>query len=306
MISPWARPSRPSVDLVADGRRHGRTHQIATVNVDFLVNALADEGVHRVLQNADICLADGAPIVWGAGQRTWLCANGSPGPTWCRPWQSSSASAGWRIHLFGSAPGTAERATELLIERYPGARITGDSGGFIKDVGQIDEVLLASLAAADADILCVALGNPKQERFIETYRARLGAPVMIGIGGTLDFIVGGRRRAPRLGAADRPQLVAVPAQEPVRLGKGDSPRRPGVLPSLARYLGDPESSRLRRVLRYEVSDTEVLVTIGDVTQVGGHWQWRWRRGVADTPRIDVGLGAADRGASSSARPGGHG
>ena len=158
-------------DLIADGRRHGRTHQIATVNVDFLVNALADESVHRLLQNADICLADGAPIVWGARAADMTLRERIAGADLVPALAEHSASAGWRIHLFGSAPGTAERAAELLIERYPGARITGDSGGYIKDVGQIDEVLLASLAAADADILCVALGNPKQERFIKTYRA---------------------------------------------------------------------------------------------------------------------------------------
>ncbi len=260
-------------DLVADGRRHRRSHQIATVNVDFLVNALADEGVHRLLQNADICLADGAPIVWGARAAQMALRERIAGADLVPALAARSAAAGWRIHLFGSAPGTAERAAELLIERYPGARITGDSGGFIKDVGQIDEALLASLAAADADILCIALGNPKQERFIQTYRARLDAPVMIGVGGTLDFIVGGRRRAPRWVQRIGLEWVVRAAQEPVRLGRRYAHDALVFFPRLARYLWTIRRHRAHAgSLRYAVSSTEVLVTVGAGSEVSGQWQ----------------------------------
>ena len=228
-------------ELVADGRRHGRTHQVATVNVDFLVNALADDGVHQLLQNADVCLADGAPVVWGARAARMKLRERVAGADLVPALAKHSAGAGWRIHLFGSAPGTAERAAELLTARYPWAHVTGDSGPFIKDAGQVDEDLLASLAAADPDILCVALGNPKQEKFIEAYRGRLGAPVMIGIGGTLDFIVGGRRRAPRVDAARRSGMGGPSRPRTWPVGQEICPRRRGVLPP-PRTLPTPDPS----------------------------------------------------------------
>lgn len=281
-------------ELIADGRRHGRTHQIATVNVDFLVNALADDGVHRVLQSADICLADGAPIVWGARAAHMPLRERIAGADLVPALAERSATAGWRIHLFGSAPGTAERAAELLIERFPGARITGDSGGFIKDVGQIDEVLLASLAAAEPDILCVALGNPKQERFIKTYRARLGAPVMIGVGGTLDFIVGGRRRAPRWVQRIGLEWVVRAAQEPVRLGRRYAHDAIVFFPRLGRYLWVIRRHRAHtESLRYEVADTEVVVTVGPGTPVGGQWQ-RAIQAVTNRAPLRVDIGGASR------------
>jgi N-acetylglucosaminyldiphosphoundecaprenol N-acetyl-beta-D-mannosaminyltransferase len=37
----------------------GRSHQIATANVDFLVNALDVPELRVILQQADLCLADG-------------------------------------------------------------------------------------------------------------------------------------------------------------------------------------------------------------------------------------------------------
>jgi exopolysaccharide biosynthesis WecB/TagA/CpsF family protein len=281
-------------DLVDGGRRHGRTHQIATVNVDFLVNALADEDVHRLLQNADICLADGAPIVWGARAAHMALRERIAGVDLVSALAERSATAGWRIHLFGSAPGTAERAAALLIERYPGARITGDSGGFIKDVGQIDEVLLASLAANDADILCVALGNPKQEKFIQTYRRRLGAPVLIGIGGTLDFIVGGRRRAPRWVQRVGLEWVVRAAQEPARLGKRYAHDALVFFPRLARYLRVIRRYRANTdSLRYDVAGTEVLVTVGPGDEVGGQWQ-RAVKAVASPGLVRIDTGSAHR------------
>ena len=53
-------------ELVEDGRALGRSHQIATANVDFLVNALDVPELRDILQQADVCLPDGMPVVWGA------------------------------------------------------------------------------------------------------------------------------------------------------------------------------------------------------------------------------------------------
>ncbi|MGZ4674890.1 MAG: WecB/TagA/CpsF family glycosyltransferase [Ilumatobacteraceae bacterium] len=261
-------------DLVESGRRQDRTHQIATVNVDFLVNALADDAVRQLLQHADVCLADGAPVVWGARAAHMALSERIAGADLVPALAERALEAGWRIHLFGSAPGTAERAAELLIERYPGAHVTGDSGPFIEDVSQIDEGLLASLAAADPDILCVALGNPKQEKFIQTYRERLRAPVMIGIGGTLDFIVGGRRRAPQWVQRVGLEWVVRAAQEPGRLGKRYAHDALVFFPHLARYLRVVRRYHAQAdSLRYDVAGTDVCVTVGaDGNDVGATWQ----------------------------------
>ena len=248
-------------ELVADGRRHSRTHQIATVNVDFLVNALADEAVRRLLQNADMCLADGAPIVWGARAGRMSVRERIAGADLLPALAEQASSRGWRIHLFGSSAGTAERAAELLNARYPDAAITGDSGPMIHDVTRVDEDLVTSLAAPGADILCVALGNPKQERFIEAYRRRLRTPVMIGVGGTLDFIVGGRRRAPVWVQRAGLEWLVRAAQEPGRLGKRYAHDAVVYFPHLVRYLRTLRTyQHVGDSLHFELSNQRVIVT----------------------------------------------
>ena len=112
----------------------------------------------------------------------------------------ASHERGWHVHVFGSTPAVAESARTLLRDRFPNARFSIDHGPMIRDVDQVDDEVLDSISAVDADILCIALGNPKQERFIRTHAARLGAPVMIGIGGSIDMLVGKRRHAACLGA----------------------------------------------------------------------------------------------------------
>lgn len=205
-------------EMVTRGRAQNRTHQIATINVDFMVNAFADPSLRRLLQDCELCLADGMPIVWGC----WLAGV----PVRCRvagadlvPELAAAASErGWRIHFYGSAPGVAERAVELLTTRHPGAAITCSGGAFLEDVNEVDESELDEIASHDPDILCVALGNPKQERFIAAHRERLGVPVMIGIGGTLDMLTGLRNRAPAWAQRCGVEWVFRAAQEPRRLG----------------------------------------------------------------------------------------
>lgn len=205
--------------LVEDGRRTGRTHQVATVNVDFLVNAHRDERLRRILQAADVNLVDGMPVVWatrwlGVGVRERVA-----GVDVVERLVDASRRTGHRVLVFGSTPDVADRARALFADRYPGALVTIDPGPARVDPDRVDEAVIGSIRSQEPDILLVALGNPKQERFIEANREVLGVPVMIGVGGSLDMLTGHRKRAPewiqRIGA----EWVVRAYQEPARLGR---------------------------------------------------------------------------------------
>jgi N-acetylglucosaminyldiphosphoundecaprenol N-acetyl-beta-D-mannosaminyltransferase len=206
-------------ELVSIGRERATSHQIATVNVDFLVNAIDDDAVADILRGADVCLADGMPVVWATRWLGTPIAGRVAGSDLVPLLIDASRSRHWNVYVFGSAPDVADDASQLLADRFPGARFTIDPGPMIDDVEHIDDEVLDTIARADPDILCVALGNPKQERFIAAHRDRLAIPVMIGVGGSLDMLVGKRRRAPvwmqRLGL----EWVARAVQEPRRLGR---------------------------------------------------------------------------------------
>jgi N-acetylglucosaminyldiphosphoundecaprenol N-acetyl-beta-D-mannosaminyltransferase len=205
--------------FVEEGRSTGRTFQVATINVDFVVNASKDPGVMAILQRADLCLADGMPILWHARLSGSRLRERVAGADLVPRLADLSRKTGWRIVLFGSADGVAEAAGCILRERYPGASVVGLSGPMLPDVRLMETRWIDEINALAPDIVCVALGNPKQERWIDAYRSALDASVYIGVGGTLDFLVGGRRRAPTWMQRSGLEWVYRASQEPGRLGR---------------------------------------------------------------------------------------
>jgi exopolysaccharide biosynthesis WecB/TagA/CpsF family protein len=205
-------------DLVRDGRNHGRTHQVCTVNVDFLVNALGDRHVADILRRATLCLPDGMPVVWASRMLGTPIRARVAGSDLVPLLIEQSATCGWHVHIFGSSPDVANRAREELRSCYPSSRFTIEPGPIITDVSTVADDVLDGIAAVDADILCVALGNPKQELFIDAHRERLGVPVMIGVGGSVDMIVGEQRRAPAWMQRTGLEWVWRAGTDPRRLG----------------------------------------------------------------------------------------
>ncbi len=248
--------------FVEDGRATGRTHQVATVNLDFLVNAMTNPSVKTILQEAELCLADGMPIVWAAKLLEMPIRERVAGSDLVPLLAEAAQSNGWRVHIFGSAPAIAAQATELLTSRYPHADVSIEPGPMIDDVGAIDVDVLDAISAVDADILCVALGNPKQEHFIRAHRDRLGTPVMIGVGGSLDMLVGHRKRAPVWMQRAGLEWIARAAQEPKRLG----PRYANDIrvfgPGFTRELRANRRRRSGTGLAISVDDAVVAVRLG--------------------------------------------
>jgi N-acetylglucosaminyldiphosphoundecaprenol N-acetyl-beta-D-mannosaminyltransferase len=205
--------------MVAEGRATGRTHQIATVNADFVVNSLHDPELRRILQEADMATADGMPLVWASRLLGGAVPGRVTGADLVPALAERAAAKGYSIYFLGARPGVAAQAAEILTARYPGLKVAGVYSPPPASVLEMDRAVFERVAAARPDILLVAFGNPKQEKWIRMYAPELRVPVCIGIGGTLDMIVGVTKRAPlwmqRVGLEWLYRL----AQEPRRLLK---------------------------------------------------------------------------------------
>lgn len=209
------------VDLVRRGRHSGRTHQVATVNVDFLVQAVRDRAVHRILALTDLAVPDGMPVVWGARLLGTPLRQRTAGADLLPSLVARAAVDDLRICLFGGAAGVAARAAETLTRRHPAATVFAVEAPPVDADGTIApsaaDAVTAEIIRHDPDIVCVALGNPKQERWIDRYRSAVGAPVFIGVGGTLDFLTGRTRRAPSWMQRTGLEWLHRAAREPRRL-----------------------------------------------------------------------------------------
>lgn len=171
---------------------------MATANVDFLMQASCDPELQRILLEADLVIADGQPIVTLSGKFGPPLRERVTGSDLTPMLASACAREGLRIFLLGGAPGVAEKAAAVLVERNPGLVIAGTYSPPLAGLLDMDHAdILARLREAKPHLLLVAFGAPKQEKFINLHLHTWAVPLAIGIGGTLDFLAGAQTRAPR-------------------------------------------------------------------------------------------------------------
>jgi N-acetylglucosaminyldiphosphoundecaprenol N-acetyl-beta-D-mannosaminyltransferase len=131
-----------------------------------------------------------------------------------------SARRGYRVFLLGAEEESSARAADWMESHYPGVCIAGRYSPEFKPLEQMDhEEILQRIEAARPDILLVAFGNPKQEKWLAMHRHRLNVPLCIGVGGSLDFLSGKVTRAPRWMQASSLEWAYRLGQEPARLAK---------------------------------------------------------------------------------------
>jgi N-acetylglucosaminyldiphosphoundecaprenol N-acetyl-beta-D-mannosaminyltransferase len=186
-----------AIEWIMDRVRSGRPAIVATANLDFITRAWSDPELQRILIDADLVLADGFPIVklapfFGPGLKGRVTGSDLTPMLAARAEQE-----GFSLYGLGSAEGVAEEAMHRLVERHPKLRIAGAYAPPFAPLLDMDHRgILKRLEAAGPDILFVALGAPKQEKFIHMHVRGWNVPVAIGVGASLDFITGEQRRAP--------------------------------------------------------------------------------------------------------------
>jgi N-acetylglucosaminyldiphosphoundecaprenol N-acetyl-beta-D-mannosaminyltransferase len=170
---------------------------VFTPNVDHVVKAERHADFRRAYSHADLCLADGMPLVWASRLLGLPLPEKVSGSDLVLPLVRLAAKRRWRVYLLGGGPGVAEQAGEKL-GRELGALIVGTDSPVVDSDGSADssEHTLERLRAASPDLVLVAFGAPKQELWIDRFSDRIGPAVAIGVGGSLDFITGKVKRAP--------------------------------------------------------------------------------------------------------------
>ena len=171
----------------------GGHHLVATVNPEFIMGARKEREFARVLESADLCLADGTGVVWAARRQGCLMKGPVTGVDLIPLLATVCARRGFRLFLLGSASGVAtEVALRLRIE-HPNLEVAAHPGAPDRSA---DDETLKLIRAHQTQVLLVAFGAPKQELWIDRMKDRLGVSVAIGVGGAFDYMTGSTPRAP--------------------------------------------------------------------------------------------------------------
>ena len=183
-----------AVDVVRRAMDTRAGVMVATANAEMLMRATHDEELCRILNASALVVPDGAGTVWAARHLGHAMPERVAGYDLAQELLRRAPAEGRRVYFFGSAPGVAEKAKAKAEQLYPGIEIVGVRNGFFSPAD--NAAIIAEIRAARPDLLLVALGVPKQEKWIAAHLAELDVPVAIGVGGTLDVMAGVMKRAP--------------------------------------------------------------------------------------------------------------
>jgi N-acetylglucosaminyldiphosphoundecaprenol N-acetyl-beta-D-mannosaminyltransferase len=171
-----------------------RPRHLVTADASMAVIARRDTELCEIVRNADVVTPDGAGILWASRLLRSPIAHKVSGVDLVADLCRLSAEQGCRLFFLGAAPGVAQEAAEKLRSRFPGAQIVGTRDGYFSPAEEPQ--IISQIMAVRPDILLVAFGIPKQEKWITKHKAALGVPVSLGIGGSFDVYSGRVKRAP--------------------------------------------------------------------------------------------------------------
>ena len=173
-------------------------HQIATANSDFVLNAKHDIELRKILRRCDMVVADGMPLVWASRLMRSPLKQRVTGSDMVPELAKLAARRGFGIFLLGTSEIATKGAANWMEQHHPGVRIVGRYSPPYRSLEEMDhEAMLTRIEATKPDILLVAFGNPKQEKWLAMHRDRLRVPVCVGVGCSLDLLAGTQKRAPR-------------------------------------------------------------------------------------------------------------
>lgn len=185
-----------TLDLIREFIASGKPHMIVTADASGIARAQTDEEFREIVNNADLVTPDGVGVLWGAEKLGNPLIERVSGVEIAEQMCRLSAEDGFSIYFLGAAPGVAELAAQKMSEKYPGMRVAGAHDGYFDP--SRDAEIAAEVKASGAKALLVAMGIPRQEKFIRDNMDELGVCVAMGVGGSFDVFSGKVRRAPKL------------------------------------------------------------------------------------------------------------
>lgn len=164
---------------------------IAFVNAHSLNLADRDHRYRCALQRSDLVLNDGVGVAL-LGRVVGAPFVANLNGTDFVPLLLDHVPPGCRVFLYGGRPGVAERAAQRLAARHRDACFVGCLDGYTVEGAQAADVV----RRRGADLVLVAMGNPRQELWADRYAGRSGASLVVSVGAFLDFAAGEVSRAP--------------------------------------------------------------------------------------------------------------
>lgn len=207
-----------AVSLAFEFINLGKQALAVTPNAEITELCLENEEVKRAVLSAEILLPDGEGVLWAAKKFGTPLKEKVAGVDFGFECARRAAEEGKSIFLLGGKEGTAEKAAENLLSRFPALKIAGMQSGYFSRDGKENTSVINKINESRADILFICLGAPAQEIWAARNRASLSAPKLIAcLGGSVDVYAGNAKRAPKIFIKMRAEWFYRIMREPKRI-----------------------------------------------------------------------------------------
>jgi N-acetylglucosaminyldiphosphoundecaprenol N-acetyl-beta-D-mannosaminyltransferase len=207
------------VQFAIERIKQGNKTLIFTPYSEFFVHANKNQEFSRILNRSDLNIPDGFGVVWAEHflrktyHKIWFLRyiyflpsfllvffdrkriEKVSGVDFSETFAGVCAEKGFKVFLLGASEKNNKDAISRIEKAYPSIKIKGFSGSskddkFTEIQRQVNEF--------SPDFLLVGFSPPVQEGWIMKHSDYLDFRVVIGAGGTIDYMSGNKKRAPEI------------------------------------------------------------------------------------------------------------
>lgn len=194
--APFESTAATLVEMARRPSNNGSAYACAT-SVHGLIEADRDPEFRRILNKAAFVVPDGMPLVWFGRLRRHREMERVYGPSLMKRVCALSAEHELRHFFYGGAPGVAHDLARRMATAYPGLQVAGTYSPPYRALREDELDRVANVINdAEAHIVWVGLGTPKQERWMNTILEKLESKVLVSVGAAFDFHTGRVPQAP--------------------------------------------------------------------------------------------------------------
>ena len=204
-----------TVDRIDKMVGDGKIHQHVVINVDKIVKMESNQALRAAVLDCDLINADGQPIIWVSRILQAPLEERVTGIDLFDVLIARCAERGFRPYLIGARQEVVARTVEVLRAKYPKLQLAGWRNGYWSSAEE--PAVVQEIKSARPDVLCMAVGSPKQELFLFKWKKEMQIPFVMGVGGSFDVTAGVLKRAPRWMQDSGLEWLFRLAQEPRRL-----------------------------------------------------------------------------------------
>jgi N-acetylglucosaminyldiphosphoundecaprenol N-acetyl-beta-D-mannosaminyltransferase len=205
------------LSIIESGIKNGLQTAQFGVNSATINDIVRNEEFRHIINGADLVHIDGMSVVWALRSFGYAVPERVATPDLADGVLALANREKMSLFLFGAKESVLSLCRSNIEKRYPDIRIAGSRNGYYEP--EEEQSIFNIINEANPDILLLGMSSPKKELFFESYKHKLKANYILGVGGYFDILAGIIKRAPRWMQNTGLEWLFRLLQEPRRLWK---------------------------------------------------------------------------------------